>query len=353
MSLPIEVPVSQKALGVISRLDRFRTDWATSPGISDERLRRLEEAARIQSIGASCRLSGIRVSDHEVAGALRGNSVPIADVRSILGYAAGLELPRSEHGALLSREHLCELNAVVLGRPAGRATSESPSPWRREASHCEAFDAQGRATGRIIPILPPRLIEQKLDELLTWYELESRSSERHPVPTIAAFVLGMMAISPFERGNGRTIRLLTRRLLDRAGYAFVPYASLEAQMEDLREVYYDAFDRAQMGIWSGGSDIEPWIEYFAEVLDRFRARLDAKVSLERGSPELSPLQQSILDTVREHGTVDAGLLIDATGANRNTLKDNLRRMVERGLLERSGQRRTARYRLASAHPVRS
>ena len=51
--------------------------------------------------------------------------------------------------------------------------------------------------------------------------------------------------------------------------------------------------------------------------------------------------------ISEHGVVDAGLLIQATGANRNTLKDNLRRLVERGLLEKSGQRRGTRYRLAT------
>jgi Fic family protein len=35
----------------------------------------------------------------------------------------------------------------------------------------------------------------------------------------------------------------------------------------------------------------------------------------------------------------------ATGANRNTLKDNLRRLVDRGNLERLGQRRGTRYRI--------
>jgi hypothetical protein len=40
--------------------------------------------------------------------------------------------------------------------------------------------------------------------------------------------------------------------------------------------------------------------------------------------------------------------MSCTGANRNTLKDNLRRLVERGMLERMGSRRGTRYRLASA-----
>jgi DNA-binding MarR family transcriptional regulator len=90
-----------------------------------------------------------------------------------------------------------------------------------------------------------------------------------------------------------------------------------------------------------------------ELLDRHRARVEAKVNLEREASELSPLQRSIMDTVREHGTVDAGLLLKATGANRNTLKDNVRRLVAQGVLEKTGERRTTRYRLASQHPARS
>ena len=51
--------------------------------------------------------------------------------------------------------------------------------------------------------------------------------------------------------------------------------------------------------------------------------------------------------MREHGSVDAALLLKATGANRNTLKDNLRRMVQKGLLDKTGQRRGTRYQLAA------
>ena len=36
-----------------------------------------------------------------------------------------------------------------------------------------------------------------------------------------------------------------------------------------------------------------------------------------------------------------------TGANRNTLKDNLRRLVDRGMLERIGSKRGTIYRLST------
>jgi predicted HTH transcriptional regulator len=66
-----------------------------------------------------------------------------------------------------------------------------------------------------------------------------------------------------------------------------------------------------------------------------------------------PLENSInlgIDTIRENGTGAASLLMATTGANRNTLKDNLRRLVDRGLLERIGSKRGTFYRLSMGEP---
>jgi Fic family protein len=348
VSFDLRIPVSQKVLRVVSRMDRLRGEWAAGPNVSRERLERLAEASRIQSIAASCRMSGIRVSDTEVAGVLRGESVPLDHARAVLGYAAALD-DGLGGGGLLTPPVLARLNAAVLGADP----TETAEPlWRDEAAHREAFDDHGQATGVVIQLLPPRLIGETLEGLLSWFELETRERGAHPVPVIAAFTLALMAIGPFRRGNGRTIRVLNVHLLRRL-YDYMPYASLEGQIEDRRTEYWEAFYRAQDGIWSGHSDLSPWLDWFAGVLDAHRERVEAKTALERTAHPLSPLQEAVLHAVREHGSVDAALLLRATGANRNTLKDNLRRMVDCGWLERTGDRRTSRYRLPSDHRAKS
>ena len=341
MSIEITLPLSDRILGVISRMDQFRGIWSTGTGVSTDRLAELASAARIQSIAASCRLSGIRLSASEVTQYLASAGDSPTNAGAVRDYSAAMDFRFPDEDRLLGREDLVRINRVVVGEHTNAGT------WRTTPSHCEAFDSEGHATGRIIQLLPPRLIPEKLEDLLTWFECEMRSGERHAVPVIGAFILGLMAISPFEFANGRTVRVLTRRLMIRAGYAYMPYSSIEWEMEGLRDVYYDAFDQSQPGLWNGTAEIGPWLEYFTTVLDRHRERVASKIDLERGAAGLSPLQQAILEAVREHGTVDAGLLIRATGANRNTLKDNLRRMVDRGLLEKTGQRRTTRYSLGA------
>jgi Fic family protein len=344
------IPLSEWTLNAVSSVDRLKGQWAAGTGVSGARLRRVTEAARIQSVAASCRLSGIRVSDSDVAGLLRDQAVPTRDAEDVRAYARAFDqgLPSLER--VLSTADLQALHGALVASPT---IPPAPSPWRTRPHQFETFDANGRATGCIFSALPPRMLEDKVGDMLTWLELELRGGERHPVLAIGVFLLGFLAASPFESHNGRTARLLAVHLLRRSGYDYLPLASLELQMELLRDEFTDAFDRAQTRFWKGESDLEPWLGYYLEVLTRHRERVESKLELERGDAAQSPLQRKILEVVREHGDVDAGLLLGATGANRNTLKDNLRRLVDRGLLERTGQKRGTRYRLAAGDLART
>ena len=62
----------------------------------------------------------------------------------------------------------------------------------------------------------------------------------------------------------------------------------------------------------------------------------------RKVPELS---LRVLDHVRDHGRVSMGEIIRLTGASRNTLKQQLRQLVEKGHLVRHGGGRTTWYTL--------
>ncbi len=342
--MQVDLSITPEILKCVSELDRFQGRLSARPAAAAKRLQRIEEAARVRSVAASCRLAGIRVTDADVAGLLRGEDPTIPDASAIHGYAAAMTAPLGSPGRLLATDDVRGLHARCLG-------GEGLSPWRSRAHHREEFDADGRATGRILPTLPPRMVESKTEELVTWLELELRTGEQHPVLVIGAFFNFFMAISPFEIGNGRLARLLAGHLLERVGYRAIRYASLESEIEGLRESYYEAMDLAQTRIWTPEAAVTPWLLFFLEVLDRHRQRVEIKLELERAVETYPPLQQAILAVVREHGSVDAGLLIKATGANRNTLKDNLRKLVERGVLERTGQRRGTRYRLGTGAAV--
>jgi len=345
--MEVKIPVNPEILKAISRIDQFRTIWAGGTSVSPDHSGRLRESARVQSVAASCRIAGIRASEADVAAVLAGTGPETPESAELAGYAAAMDRSFPASGPIVTFDELAALNAVVVGKSGN---PPPPSALRERPLHLEVFDAEGRAQGRVLQTLPPRLLQDKIEDLVTWLELELRGGDQHAILVAGTFFIYLTSISPFERGNGRTARVILPHLLRRAGYGFVDYASLERVLDEMRFAYYDAIDQAQTKIWTDEADLTPWISFYVESLRALTMRLQAKIDLETRARELPPLQRAILDTIRENGTGAASLLMATTGANRNTLKDNLRRLVERGLLERIGSKRGTIYRLSVDEP---
>jgi hypothetical protein len=337
------IPVNPEILKAISKIDQFRGIWAGGTTVSPDHLAGMRQACRVHSVGASCRIAGIRSTESDVAAVLAGRPSQVPQCAELVGYAAAMDRSFPASSPIVTLDELAALNAVVLGK-AGNPPP--PSVLRETPLHLEVFDDEGRAMGRVLQTLPPRLLQDKIEDLVSWLELELRGGEQHPLLVAGTFFIYFSSISPFERGNGRTARVILPHLIRRAGYAFVDYASLERVFDELRFVYYDAIDGAETKIWTDEADISPWISFFIGSLQALTTRLQAKLDLESRARELPPLQRAILDAIRENGTGAASLLMAKTGANRNTLKDNLRRLVDRGLLERSGSKRGTVYRVS-------
>jgi Fic family protein len=342
------IPVNPEILKSIGKIDRFREIWAGGTAVSPEQLARLRETARLQSVAASCSIAGIRVNESDVAAVLAGNPSTGSEHAELAGYAAAMNRSFPASGPIVTFDELAALNAVVLGKPGN---PPPPSALRETPLHLEVFDAGGRAQGRVLQTLPPRLLQDKIENLVSWLELELRGTGQNPILVAGTFFIYATSISPFERGNGRTFRVILPHLLRRAGYGFIDYASLERVFEETRFGYYDAIDQAETKIWTDEANLTPWISFFVAALLTLTSRLQAKLDMETRARELPPLQRAILDTIRENGMGAASMLMATTGANRNTLKDNLRRLVDRGLLQRIGSKRGTVYRLSTDEPA--
>jgi len=59
---------------------------------------------------------------------------------------------------------------------------------------------------------------------------------------------------------------------------------------------------------------------------------------------LSPLAERLASLLRERGALSVAEAVDATGANRHTLKDKFGELVEAGLAELHGKGRGSHYR---------
>jgi Fic family protein len=180
--------------------------------------------------------------------------------------------------------------------------------------------------------------------LVDWTRAALAAGELHPLLVIGVFVVDFLAIHPFQEGNGRLSRILTTLLLLRAGYEYVPYASLESVVEERKDDYYLALRRTQQTLRSEQPDWQPWIQFFLDALLEQKRRLERRLEREQivlGSlPELS---MQLLETCRERGRITVAEATRLTGANRNTIKDHLRRLTKAGQLVRHGAGRGTWY----------
>lgn len=192
---------------------------------------------------------------------------------------------------------------------------------------------------------------RRMAELVAWWEDAQREdapreARLHPLLRIGVFVVVFLEIHPFQDGNGRLSRALTTLLLLQAGYAYVPYSSLESVIENSKEGYYLALRQTQGTIGTDAPSWGPWLRFFLRALEQQMRRLAAKV--EREKLTLAPLPElaaRILEHVQERGRVTMGEMIRLTGASRNTLKEHFRRLVEQGQLVQQGHGKGTWYRL--------
>lgn len=179
-----------------------------------------------------------------------------------------------------------------------------------------------------------------------WMQDELGSGRLHPLLLIGLSVVVFLEIHPFQDGNGRLSRVLTTLLLLQAGYAYVPYSSLESVIEQNKEAYYLALRQTQGTIRTEAPNWQPWLVFFLRSLAEQMRRLHKKI--EREKLVLAPLPElslQIVEFAREHGRVTMGDVIRLTGASRNTLKQHFRALAEQGHLRQQGSGRGVWYEL--------
>ena len=124
----------------------------------------------------------------------------------------------------MSTNHLEQMHAALLKFSA--KDEHQRGQYKRAPNHVVAYDQQGQAIGVVFETASPFQTPLAMRELIEWTRQTLDDQRLHPLLIIVVFVVRLLAIHPFQDGNGRLSRIVTTLLLLRAGYAYVPYASL-------------------------------------------------------------------------------------------------------------------------------
>ena len=348
------IQITPEILKLIASIDEFKGAWRALGTLAPDRLSALRRVATIESIGSSTRIDGSNLSDREVERLLPNlqiKSFSTRDEQEVAGYAEVMELVFSSWQYLrLTENHLKKLHRDLL-------THSEKDAWHRgnyktSTNRGVAFDEDGKQSGVVFETVTPFDTPRLMTELVAWFNEEHDAARFHPLLLIGIWVVTFLEIHPFQDGNGRLSRVLTTLLLLQAGYAYVPYSSLESVVEQSKEAYNLALRQTRETIRTESPNWQPWLIFFLRALAEQVRRLNRKVEREKivlaALPELS-LQ--IVEFAREHGRITMGDAIRLTDGNRNTLKQHFRVLVERRHLAQHGAGRGVWYEFASPSDV--
>jgi Fic family protein len=342
------IRITPEILRLIAEIDEFKGAWRALGTLAPERLSALRRVATIESIGSSTRIEGSKLSDRDVERLLANleiKSFATRDEQEVAGYAEVMDLVfRAWNDISISENHIRQLHRDLLVHSEKDAWHRGN--YKTASNSVAAFDEDGRQIGIVFETATPFDTPRLMRELVDWLISERADGRLHPLLVIAVFTVVFLEIHPFQDGNGRLSRILTTLLLLQAGYAYVPYSSLESVIEQSKEGYYLALRQTQGTIRNAAPDWQPWLIYFLRALQQQMKRLAKKIEHERiVLSSLPDLSLRILDHARAHGRVSTGDIIKLTGASRNTLKQQFRQLVDKGHLVRQGGGRTTWYTL--------
>jgi Fic family protein len=215
---------------------------------------------------------------------------------------------------------------------------------------------------------PSADVRGEMDRFLEWFDrtgpsgaggADSRGRSLPALTRAGTAHLYFESIHPFEDGNGRIGRAISEKALAQ-GVGAPTLTALAATILRHRRAYYERLERS-----SKSNEITEWLAWFAgialEAQHRTRAQVEFLIDktklLDRLRDQLNERQSKVLLRVLREGPegftggLSAGNYQTIAGTSPATATRDLAGLVDMGALERTGERRHARYHLTI--PVRS
>ena len=291
----------------------------------------LQKDTRTRNVHASTAIEGNPLSLEDVRLLEDGRELTVTDRRSkreVLNYFAGLRYIEKH----VARKIIRHEDVFALHRALAATVMD-----QGEAGRYRTISVR---VGRHTPP-SPRDVSGLMRELLEWWNQKSR--ELSPVLSSAILHYRFEAIHPFSDGNGRTGRALALWELYRRGFDTHHIFSVDEYYWEDRDAYYAALDAVRRE----GEDLTKWLEYSAEGLRQTLERVWLRVqSFNLASPErlvLRPRQERLLQLLRDRGSMSPSAIWAALDISRQGAMDLLHPLIDAGLVEKIGGKKTGRY----------
>ncbi len=293
----------------------------------------LQKDTRTRNVHASTAIEGNPLTLEQVRALEEGRELSSSDARhkrEVLNYFAGLRyVEKSAVKTHIHHEDIFELHRILAGEVM-------------DQGEAGAYRTINVRVGQYLPP-PPDAVSGLMFELLEWWN--TAAQQLSPVLSSAILHYRFEAIHPFADGNGRTGRALALWELYRRGFDTHHIFSVDEYYWEDRPKYYAALSEVRQA----GEDLTAWLEYCAAGLRKTLEQAWLRIqSLQVTSTEklvLRPRQEQLLHLLRDHGSMAPGEIWQALGVSRQGAMDLLRPLIQAGLVEKVGGKKTGRYTL--------
>ncbi len=308
----------------------------------------MRQRAWVRTIHGTARIEGNTASDVEVEALLRGEGrtkISDREAREIIGMRDALTLADELASAQVVPDEavIREIHRRVLWNQSPLLT---PGEYRRGENM--VVDADGNP---VFQAPPSGDVPELMRDFAAW---QGETASRHAPPVIAALAhLELVAIHPFNDGNGRTARAVARLILVRHGYALSGLVSLDAQLDLDRLAYFAAIRQAIGREYRPNYDATPFASYFVRSITRSADHVLARL---RGLGEIMiEIRRAIVDGTIPPAMIDglafawvnrhirAGDYIRLSGRSPQASTRDLAAAVGGGWLRATGEKRGRYY----------
>ncbi|MBA4118855.1 MAG: Fic family protein [Candidatus Puniceispirillum sp.] len=347
--LSLSSNIIEEFYSLIAEIDAVKNSWIVTTHLLPQTLERITKSVIVTSTGASNRIEGNRLTDDEVEDLYKGLRVKkfkTRDEQEIVGYLECLEfIFKSYEGIPLSQSSILHLHQEMLR--VSEKDAGHRGKYKCGSNRVEAKDPSGNVVGVIFEPTPPYLVTKEMQELVDWYHWASAQHAKHPLILIGNFIFEYLAIHPFQDGNGRTSRLITNLMLLQQGYLFTKVTSHEQIIEERKIDYYLALNKTQQTWKTENEDISAWLLFFLRAMKEQSARFMRLMQQDTIEYLLSQKQLALWEWANERGTEFARKdATQALGFPQRTVEEIIKKLVHMKRLERLGEGKATRYRLA-------
>jgi len=291
----------------------------------------LQKDTRTRNVHASTAIEGNPLTLEQVRALEEGRelSAPAArHQREVLNYFAGLRfVEKNAVKETIRHDDILELHRILASNVMDQGVAGT-------------YRTISVRVGTYLPP-PPDAVSGLMFELLAWWNQEAQKLS--PVISSAILHYRFEDIHPFADGNGRTGRALALWELYRRGFDTHHIFSVDEYYWEDRSGYYAALD----GVRQAGEDLTDWLTYCAvglrQTLEHVWLRLQSLQITTKGKLVLRPRQEQLLHLLRDHGRMAPAEIWQALGISRQGALDLVRPLIEAGLVERVGGKKTGYY----------